>query len=292
VIITIAAAGIVGLVLQQLSVLLINWSAQQTADQGDLTRFTWANAIYLLPYAVLAAPLLQLSFPRLATAAERGRTEVGQVLAETGPATVVMAWLGAALLVGTAVPVARVFVLGPGSGDTEALAWPIVAFAPGIVGFTLLGLASRTLLAQHLGKASGIANAMAWGVVIISVALLRLVVPADWLVPALAGSVSLGMVVGAVAGWALLRRSGLSAVGLGRPMLVSLAAAVLAGGVSAAGSQLFADVSIVAAVLGAIAAAALCVAVFVGTLRLLAPALLEQLWALRRRTPSAEVGSS
>jgi hypothetical protein len=103
--------------------------------------------------------------------------------------------------------------------------------------------------------------------------------------------VSLGMVVGAAAGWALLRRSGMSAVGLGRPMLVSLTAAVLAGGVSAAGSQLFADVGIVAAVLGAVAAAALCVAVFAGALRLLAPALLAQLWALRRRTPSAEVGS-
>ncbi|HET9562150.1 MAG TPA: lipid II flippase MurJ [Propionibacteriaceae bacterium] len=292
VIVTIAAAGIVGLVLQQLSVLLINWSAQQTADQGALTRFAWANAIYLLPYAVLAAPLLQLSFPRLAAAAEHGRAEVGQVLAETGPVTVVMAWLGAALLVGTAVPVARVFVLGPGSERTEALAWPIVAFAPAIVGFTLLGLASRTLLAQHLGKASGIANAMAWGAVIISVALLRLVVPPEWLVPAMAFSVSLGMVVGAAAGWALLRRSGMPAVGLGRPMLVSLAAAVIAGAVSAAGSQLLADVGVVAAVLGAVAAAVLCVAVFAGTLRLLAPALLAQLWALRRRTPSAEVGSS
>lgn len=292
VIVTIAAAGIVGLVLQQLSVLLINWSAQQTGDQGALTRFTWANAIYLLPYAVLAAPLLQLSFPRLAAAAEQGRTEVSEVLAETGPITVVMAWLGAALLVATAVPVARVFVLGPGSGRTEALAWPIVAFAPAIVGFTLLGLASRTLLAQHLGKASGLANALGWAAVIISVALLRLVVPADWLVVALAGSVSLGMVVGAAAGWALLRRSGMPSVGLGRPMLVSLAAATLAGGVSAAGSQLLADVGILVAVLGAVTTAALCLAVFAGTLRLLAPALLTQLWALRRRTPSAEVGSS
>ena len=73
-IVTIAAAGIVGLVLQQLSVLLINWSAQQTGDQGALTRFTWANAIYLLPYAVLAAPMLQLSFPRLAAAAKQARS--------------------------------------------------------------------------------------------------------------------------------------------------------------------------------------------------------------------------
>jgi putative peptidoglycan lipid II flippase len=292
VIMTIAAAGIVGLVLQQLSVLLINWSAQQTGDQGALTRFTWANAIYLLPYAVLAAPLLQLTFPRLAAAAERSRADVSQVLAETGPATVVMAWLGAALLVATAVPVARVFVLGPGSGRTDALVWPIVAFAPAVVGFTLLGLASRTLLAQHLGKASGIANASAWAAVIVSVALLRPVVPAAWLVPALAGSVSLGMIVGAVAGWVLLRRSGMEGVGLTRPMLVGLAAAVLAASVGAAGSQLLAGVGIVAAVLGACTLAVLCVLVFTAMLQLLAPSLLAQMWALRRRTPSAEVGSA
>ena len=291
VIIAIAAAGIAGLILQQLSVLLINWSAQQTGDQGALTRFTWANAIYLLPYAVLAAPLLQLSFPRLADAAEKGRADVGQVLAETGPATVVMAWLGAALLVATAVPVARVFVLGPGSERTDALAWPIVAFAPAVVGFTLLGLSSRTLLAQHLGAASGVANATAWAAVIISVAILRLVVPGAWLVPALAASVSVGMILGAAVGWLLLRRSGMHSVGLARPMAVGLAAAVLAGGVGAAGSQLLAEVGIVAAVLGACAVALVCVLVFTAMLRLLAPSLLAQMWALRRRTPSAEVGS-
>jgi putative peptidoglycan lipid II flippase len=291
VIMMIAAAGIVGLVLQQLSVLLINWSAQQTGDQGALTRFTWANAIYLLPYAVLAAPLLQLTFPRLAAAAEQGQAHVGQVLAQTGPATVVMAWLGAAMLVATAVPVARVFVLGPGSGRTAALAWPIAAFAPAVVGFTLLGLASRTLLAQHLGKASGVANGTAWAVVIISVALLRLVVPAAWLVPALAGSVSLGMVVGAGTGWLLLRRSEMPAVGLARPMLIGFAAAVLAGGVGAACSRLLNDVGIVAAVLGGCAVALVCVLVFTAMLRLLAPSLLAQMWALRRRTPSAEVSS-
>jgi putative peptidoglycan lipid II flippase len=276
--------------LQQLSVLLINWSAQPTGDQGALTRFTWANAIYLLPYAILAAPLLQLSFPGWRCG--RARTRRQQLLAETGPATVVMACGGAALLVATAVPVARVFVLGPGSERTSALAWPIVAFAPAVVGFTLLGLASRTLLAQHLGKASGVANASAWAAVIISVAVLRQIVPGPWLVPIMAGSVSLGMVVGAAAGWLLLRRSGMPAIGLTRPMLVGLAAAVLAGGLGAAGSQLLSDVGIVAAVLGACAVALVCVLVFTAMLRLLAPSVLSQMWALRRRTPSAEVGSS
>ena len=132
VIITIAAAGLAGLVLQQISVLLINWATQQTGDQGALTRFTWANALYLLPYAVLAAPLLQMAFPRLAAAAEAGD---GRRYAPCSPRPARrswrLAWLGAALLVATAVPVARVFVLGPGSGRTAALAAPIIAFAPG-----------------------------------------------------------------------------------------------------------------------------------------------------------------
>jgi putative peptidoglycan lipid II flippase len=123
------------------------------------------------------------------------------------------------------------------------------------------------------------------------VALLRLVVPAAWLVPALAASVSLGMVLGAAVGWLLLRRSGMPDVGLTRPMFVGLAAAVLAGGVGAVGSQLFAEVGIVAAVLGACGVALVCVLVFTGMLRVLAPSLLAQMWTLRRRTPSAEVGS-
>jgi putative peptidoglycan lipid II flippase len=196
------------------------------------------------------------------------------------------------LLVATAIPVARVFVLGPGSGRTGALAWPIAAFGPAVVGFTLLGLASRTLLAQHLGKSSGVANASAWAAVIISVAVLRLLVPGPWLVPAMAGSVSLGMALGAVVGWLLVRRSGMARVGLARPMLVGLVAAVLAGGGGAACSLLLAEVGIVVAVLGACAIASLCALVFAAMLRLLAPSLLAQMWALRRRTPSAEVGSS
>ena len=234
-IVTIAAAGLAGLVLQQVSVLMINWATQQTGDQGALTRFTWANALYLLPYAVLAAPLLQMVFPRLAAAAEAGEAQVRAVLAETGPAIVAMAWLGAALLVATAVPVARVFVLGPGSGRTAALAWPIVAFAPAVVGFTMLGLASRTLLAQHHGRAAGLTTASAWAVVIIGVLAVQTLVGAAWLVPAIAASVSLGMVVGALVGWLLVRRShrDRGALGLTRPMLAGSGAAVVAAGLCA-----------------------------------------------------------
>ena len=125
---------------------------------------------------------------------------------------------------------------------------------------------------------------------IISVAVLRLVVPADWLVPALAGSVSLGM-VGRGGGVALLRRSGM--LRWADETDVGQTGCCCAGRRSVGGRfAAVADVGILAAVLGVVAALHCVSLVFAGTLRLLAPALLAQLWALRRRTPSAEVGSS
>jgi putative peptidoglycan lipid II flippase len=143
----------------------------------------------LVPAAVRGAGRAAAAddLPRLAAAAEAGVDQVRAVLAETGPVIVALAWLGAALLVATAVPVARVFVLGPGSERTAALAAPIMAFAPAVVGFAMLGLASRTLLAQHDGRAAGLTTASAWAVVIIAVLAVRPLVRADWLVPGRGG---------------------------------------------------------------------------------------------------------
>ena len=271
----IAAAGIAGLVLQQVSVLLINYAAQRSLDPGALTRYTWANAIYLLPYAVLAAPLLQLAFPRLAAAADSDAGEVRRVLAEFLPLVTTAAWLGAALLIATAVPVARVFVLGPGSGRTGALAWPIALFAPAVVGFALLGLASRTLLAQHRARDAGLATISGWAAVIIGV------LSFGRTVPLLAAAMSAGLGVGAVVGWILVRRSAAIALGgpLGRPMLAGLLAAVAAAGAVVWPSRQLADAGLVAATAGAFGLALLCAMIFVGVLRLVEPRLVAELWA-------------
>lgn len=290
VILRIAGAGVLGLVLQQLSVLLISWAAQRTGDPGALTRFTWANALYLLPYAVLVAPLLQLVFPRLSVAADaagdEGRSAVRRVLQGTAPSVVLLAWLGAALLAGTAVPVARVFVLGPGSGRTEALAGPIVAFAPAVVGFALLGLATRTLLAQHRARDAGLATGLGWATVIVAVVVLRLVVPPAALVPALAGSVSLGMVVGAVLGWSALHRQGVH-VPLARPLLIGLVAAVVSAAACWWPAGRLGDAGLVVALLGGVGVAVLGTAVFAAMVAVLDRSLLTGLARLRRQPNDA-----
>jgi putative peptidoglycan lipid II flippase len=291
VIVRIAAAGIAGLVMQQLSLLLVNWAAQRSGEAGALTRFSWANAIYLLPFAVLVAPLLQIAFPRLSGAAERGPAAVSDVLRTTAPPVVVLASLGAALLAATAVPVARVFVLGPGSGDTTALARPIVAFAPAVLGFALLGLASRALLAQHLARAAGTATVVAWGAVILAVLALRLLVPRTWTVTALSGSVSIGMLAGAVSGWLLLaRRLGGASVGLGRSLAVAVPVAIVAGATAGWLGSRLADAGLVAALAGAVGCALACCAIFVALVALVDRRLLQQVWALRRTSQQVPTG--
>ncbi|MGI3780803.1 MAG: lipid II flippase MurJ [Janthinobacterium lividum] len=286
----IGAAGLAGLVLQQVSVLVVNLAAQRSPDPGALTRFTWANALYLLPYAVLAAPVLQLTFPRLAAAAERGADDVAHVVRRTAPPLVVLSWLGAALLVATAVPVARVFVLGPGSGRTGALVGPVVALAPAVLAFALMGLATRTLLAQHRALAAGTTTALAWGTVTVAALVAAVVVPSATLVVALAGSVSLGLVVGAVVGWVALARRTAAEGGANRPGIVpallagAVAAvpAVLAGGALA---RLAAEVGLLAAAGLAVGAALLTTVVFVGVLAVVRRPLLRATWALRHPEP-------
>ncbi len=276
----IAGAGIAGLVAQQLSVLVITYTARDLGE-GAVTRYTWANAIYLLPYAVLAAPLLQLAFPRLAAVGDRP-AELRRELDRFLPLVVVGGWLGSALLVATAVPVARVFVLGPGSGDTAALADPITALGPAVIGFTLLGLAGRVLLAQHRARDAGLTTLVAW------VAVIAGVVVFGRSVPAIAAAVSIGMAVGALVGWVLVARS-LRSDGhawsprlLVGPGLGGSVAAVVATAVTRWPAGHLGDAGLVTAALGAVGVAVLCALIFLGVLRLVQPRVFASLLDLRR----------
>jgi len=126
-------------------------------------------------------------------------------------------------------------------------------------------------------------------VVILGVLAARPFVPPEWLVPAAAGSVSLGMIVGAVVGWLLVRRShrGSVALGLTRPMLAAAGSAVVAAALCALVARYLDEAGLVTATLGAFAVAAGCTLIFVAMLRLTAPRLLAQIWSLRR-APAVE----
>ncbi len=274
VIIAIAGAGLAGLIMQQLSVMAGVLAAKQSGLPGAWTRATWANAVYLLPFAVLISPLQQMIFPRLGSAAADGHRAVAAVLSRIGPAVCTLAALGAGLLIADAVPVARLLVLGPGSGDTASLSWPIIGYAPALIGFALMGLATRTLYAEHRARHAGLTTAVGWLTVIAGVLAVITWVPADQVVTGIACANSVGMIIGAVLGWTLIITGWPEPVrlGLARPLVRGIPVGLAAGTLVAVAGRGLADTGITGSVLGAVGCAAACLLLFAVGIRLLDPA--------------------
>jgi putative peptidoglycan lipid II flippase len=164
--------------------------------------------------------------------------------------------------------------------------------APAVVGFGVLGLCSRTLLAQHRARAAGGVTMTAWAVVIVAALGSRVVIPVSWQVVALAASVSLGLCVGGVVGAVLARgqaeptnaRSWWS-----RSTLICLPAAGVAGGLVGWPTMQLRDAGLLAATVAAIGAAVLCMMIFVGLVFLVDRSLGAALWHLvRRRNVAAD----
>jgi putative peptidoglycan lipid II flippase len=225
-----ALAGVAVLIAQQLTFVVTTYLANHRGVAGSIAVYTWANAVYLLPYAVLAVPITTAVFPRLAAAFESGGRF--DVYAATSTRAVLLAGgAGAALLVGTAVPVARIFAYDDGAvheAQATSLANGLIAFAPAAIGFAVLMHVGRVLYARHCGREVAVVTSAAW----IVVALAGVVLTVHWdAVPALAAAMSIGMVLGAVVLLGVLRREAGPDVlaGSGRATLAALAGAALAG---------------------------------------------------------------
>jgi putative peptidoglycan lipid II flippase len=161
-----AAAGIGGVIAQQLAAMVVWYLARSGGVAGTFNVFQYTQAVYLLPYAVLAVPLVTVFQPRLAELSDGGVDVALTRLAERSTRTVLAAGLfGAGLLVAVAPAAHTAFgALATGSGAdpvagmTQALTW----MAPGVVGLALLLHAGRMLLALDRSRATVIATASAW----------------------------------------------------------------------------------------------------------------------------------
>lgn len=163
-----ALSGVGGLVAQQLAVLVTIRLANDRgdADLGTFNLFQYAQAVYLLPYAVLAVPLATATFPRIAETHARGEDDATRrLVAGSTRAVVLVGALGAAALAAVAPAVARVFTVTDRSDDADAIAAmapTLTLLAPGLVGFALLFHLSRTLFALERGRASVTGVAAGW----------------------------------------------------------------------------------------------------------------------------------
>jgi putative peptidoglycan lipid II flippase len=190
-------AGLLALLAQQVAVLVTLWVSQHRGGPGTLNVYVYVQAVYLLPYAVLAVPVAIAAFPSMASRLDQAAMATGldqaalaggpgqptmasgsdqtsveraeQTLASSVRAITVATCAGAAVLVAIAPPIGAFFsALDAGrhshAGQEALAALPgaLTAFAPGLVGFGTAALLTRALYVRGRPAIAGAVVAVGW----------------------------------------------------------------------------------------------------------------------------------
>jgi putative peptidoglycan lipid II flippase len=230
-----AAVGLITLIAQDASVVVVMVLANGQEGQGALVLYNFGWQMFFVPYAVLAVPIATTAFPVLA-AAEGDRFD--ETAASSTRAIMLVSWLGAALLAGAAVPAARLFTHNP--GDARQLAYTFAAFAPGLIGYGLSTHLSRVLFADARARVAAAAVVAGWLLVIVADVVAVVLVPDWWVVPVLGLGNTIGLTVSGLALLGVVRRArGRAALrGTARAALAGLAGAVAGAAAGAALSSI------------------------------------------------------
>jgi putative peptidoglycan lipid II flippase len=222
---SLAAAGVATLIAQDASVAVVIVLANSRGGSGALVLYSFAWAVFFVPYAVLAVPIATSAFPELSA-----RTDSFDGTSATSTRAVTVAsWLGVAGMAGTCVPLARVFQSHVNqAADARQLAIALAAFAPGLVGYGLTANLSRVLYADGRNRASALAVSGGWLLVIAANLLIVPFVPRSAVVPWLGAGITLGLTASGVALLFLVRwfRGRDALRGCTRAALAGLAGAV------------------------------------------------------------------
>ncbi|MFD6953041.1 MULTISPECIES: murein biosynthesis integral membrane protein MurJ [unclassified Nocardiopsis] len=191
---SLAAASLLPLVAMQvcllLSVALANWGG----GAGAAVLYTYAWALFTLPYGVIAVPIATSAFTALAVAyAEHDRRGFASLTSGSARACVVATAAVGTALAAAAGPVALVFA----QQDPLPLERALLAYAPGVVGFGLVALLSRTLYASHHGRRAAIAQVAGWLVVTACAVSLVWALPAGWTIAGLGAAGTVGLTLAA-----------------------------------------------------------------------------------------------
>jgi putative peptidoglycan lipid II flippase len=230
---SLAAAGISTLIAQDASVAVVIVLANSRGGSGALVLYSFAWAVFFVPYAVLAVPIATSAFPELAARDDR----FDATSATSTRAVTVASWLGVAGMAGTCIPLARVFQSHVGqAADARQLAIALAAFAPGLVGYGLTANLSRVLYADARNRAAAVAVGGGWLLVIVADLLIVPFVSRSAVVPWLGAGTTIGLTAAGIALLVLVRRvRGPAALrGCARAALAGLAGA-LAGAAAGLG---------------------------------------------------------
>jgi putative peptidoglycan lipid II flippase len=216
-----ALAGVLTLIAQDLSTVAAIVLSNARGGNGALVLYSYGWQVFFIIYAGLAVPVATSAFPLL-SAQQASSEEFAGTSAAASRAVVLMSGLGAAVLAGACLPLARVFS-SHDPAQARQLAGSLALFAPGLVGYGLTATLSRILYAAGRSRVTAIALTGGWLLVIVADLAIVPFVPRSWVVPALGLGTTIGLTA---AGLALTVATGRV---LGRRALAGLPRATGAG---------------------------------------------------------------
>ncbi|KNX37342.1 murein biosynthesis integral membrane protein MurJ [Luteipulveratus halotolerans] len=163
-----AGAGVLALIAQQVAVVATATVSNHRGGTGTLNVYSYVQAVYLLPYAVLAVPVATAAFPSMVGDREAADDPGASVVARSLRTVVVVGVLGSAVLVSVARPVGRFFELIDASRHSAAgssissMEPALVAYAGGLVGFAVIALLQRALYVRGNPWHGACAVAVGW----------------------------------------------------------------------------------------------------------------------------------
>ena len=233
-----AMVGVVTLIAQDLSTVAAIVLANGQGGSGALVLYSYGWQVFFIVYAGLAVPVATSVFPVLSARAgdrtDAARAEFDDTSAAASRAVMLMSWLGAAVLAGACVPLARVFATHD-HAQASQLAAALALFAPGLAGYGLTATLSRVMFAAGRSRATAAAVGGGWLLVIVADVAIVPFVPPSWVVPALGLGTTIGLSAAGIALTATVRRSlGPAPLrGVPRATLAGLAAALAGAGTGA-----------------------------------------------------------
>jgi putative peptidoglycan lipid II flippase len=227
-----AAVGVAELIAIDLANLVAIRLANGHGETGAIVLFNYGSQVFNSIAAILALSIVVSSFPVL-SARERG-PEFERTSAGSTRAILIMSGLGTAVIAAIAVPAAHVLAKQP--DQVSQLIEAFLLFAPGIAGTAVLANMTRVMFVIKRLKVAAAALAGSWLLVIVADVVLVELVPARWVVGALALGTTIGQTVVAIPMVFVTRRIvGPAAVqGAGHALLAGLAACAAGAAVGVA----------------------------------------------------------
>lgn len=196
-----AGLGAVG--AQQVVLALVMVLAMRAGGVGTLPVFQYAQALYLLPYAVLVVPLVTSVFPHLSELRLVGdRAGFAQVAAASVRTVMAVSVIGAAMLLAAGPALEQFFRLIDRAGATGVGA-TTAGLSLGLVGFAVATQCTRILSAALRARDALLVGSIGW--VVAAVMILLLVLPSPERSAAEASTafglaIALGMGIGGLVG--------------------------------------------------------------------------------------------